>query len=579
MFFFCWVLIGSFIFSAEAQESPFPGLMIYLEKQYASPFQVAGKVKELSENRLLFSRGNIPLERGQRLWICEHRPGISPPLQRRVARIRVEVLFSDSVLGRVEQVVGRPIEPDDWVLTPPAPAIHLFSNIEAKHTFLPYQQLLKSLIAARFQVQEVAGDTLMAQPDAPDLLLRLEGEAGHLVCQLIPLTGGQVLYSESLPYQGKIRISFPPGHALRRIAPMPVIAPPVPPAQTKPSFKTLRPLEKTDFYQLPEPYLRVVHCDLEGDAQPEQAFLGKKGVVIYRLEKERLIEKARYPFIKKNYLPLHLHAMDLDGDGGDEILVTLAEPVRTLDKTDNHLCSQILTFKDGKFQAWIKNWPYYLRVIQDRKGRRVALAQAEGNYEQYAGPIYQVLWNQRTEKVKLGGLYKPATGIYSIYQFNLVPEDAQRVIILEPNDDLNGYSVPSERVEVSGVRNYGRFSELAYPLKLEKDQYLGGFDKKTYRDVYAPRRFELRAGFDGQSFLIYKERGGGMIKSALKRVWGSAQGMDQVVGVKWMDHRIIESWQSKKLAKDILDFTFVEDPDRILVLYRDGDGYALEALY
>jgi hypothetical protein len=59
---------------------------------------------------------------------------------------------------------------------------------------------------------------------------------------------------------------------------------------------------------------------------------------------------------------------------------------------------------------------------------------------------------------------------------------------------------------------------------------------------------------------------------------GSSQGTDQVVGVTWRDQRIVESWQSKNLAKDLLDFSFLNDPHRIMVLYRDGDGYALEAM-
>ena len=129
--------------------------------------------------------------------------------------------------------------------------------------------------------------------------------------------------------------------------------------------------------------------------------------------------------------------MNLDGEGGDELLVTLAERAVNMDKEDNRLVSRILTFREGRLVTAIRDWPYYLRVIHDRKGRQVALAQKEGEYKQYALPIYRVNWNRQTRAFEIGAPYEPARNIYSIYQFNLVPEDPRRVIILEPNAALH----------------------------------------------------------------------------------------------------------------------------------------------
>jgi hypothetical protein len=273
--------------------------------------------------------------------------------------------------------------------------------------------------------------------------------------------------------------------------------------------------------------------------------------------------------------------VNVDGHKGDELLVTLAEPSQTLDKKDSRLCSMILTLQKSTFQTLVKNWPYYLRVIRDRHGQAVALTQSRGDYEPYTGPICLLKWNPTDKNVELGGPYRSARGIYSIYQFNLVPEDPQRVMILEPNNNLNGYFAPEETLEATGIRNYGDFHELAYPIKLEKAEIIGGFDKKTFREIYAPRRFELKPAFDGQSFIIYKERtgSGGLLKSAVKKVWRSSQGVDQVVGVKWAGQQIVETWKSKELSKNILDFTFTKDSDRILVLYEEEKGCALEALH
>jgi hypothetical protein len=272
--------------------------------------------------------------------------------------------------------------------------------------------------------------------------------------------------------------------------------------------------------------------------------------------------------------------VDIDGRKGDELLVTLAKPSQTLEKKDSRLCSIILTLQKSTFHPLVKNWPYYLRVIRDRHGRAIALAQSRGDYEPYTGPISLLRWNSTNKKVELGGPYRPARGVYSIYQFNLMPEDPQRVMILEPNNNLNGYFAPEEILEATGIRNYGDFHELAYPIKLEKDEIIGGFDTKTFREIYASRRFELRPAFEGQSFIIYKERtgSGGILKSAVNKVL-SSKGVDQVVGVKWAGEQIVETWQSKKLSKNILDFTFTKKPERIMVLYKEGDGCALEALH
>ena len=614
---------------AQARNEPFPGLTDFLKKQYASPFQVAGKVYEISGDRLLFSKSDVPLETGRLLQVCEHKPGVSSALQSRVAWIQVEAFFADKVLARITGGTASAIKAKDLILTSAAPVIYLYTNITGKQGFKQYRQLLTALLDARFQVKEVSGDTIAGKPESSDLLLRLEWEAGQLVCGLTRLDDGGLLYSEALSYPDVVQTRFPSGHLLAQTVYLPARTPAAPLAQPSPApeasrlatagpsiqtpkpssmpvrapatpsvqpppvsekprsepagptFQTSKPIEKADFHRLSEPFFRVQSCDLEGDGKGELAFLSQEAVVIYGFETGQLVRKMSHRFDKDNYFPLHLHAVDIDGRKGDELLVTLVEPSQALDKKDSRLCSIILTLQKATLHPLVKSWPYYLRVIRDRHGRAVALSQSRGDYEPYADSIRLLRWNSTNKKVELGEPYRPARGVYSIYQFNLVPEDPQRVMILEPNNNLNGYFAPEETLEATGIRNYGDFHELAYPIKLEKDEMIGGFDKKTFREVYAPRRFELRPAFDGQSFIIYKERtgSGGLLKSAVKKVWRGSQGVDQVVGVKWEGEQIVETWKSKELSKNILDFTFSQDSDRILVLYEEEKGCALEALH
>ena len=354
--------------------------MTFLEKQYASPFQVAGKVYEVSGDRLLFSKTDVPLEIGRLLRVCEHKPGASPVLQPRIAWVQVEALFADKVLARITQGEASTIKPQDIILTPSVPMIYLYTNITGKQGFKDYRQILTALLDARFQVKEVTGDVIVGKPESSDLLLRLEWEAGQLVCGLTGFEGGRLLYSEALAYPDVVGTSFPSGHPLGQTVSIPlrtaaapfiqpsiepssrppvqpslqpslqhsVKPPPVPEASRSvpagPSFQTPKPIEKADFHKLSESYLRVQTCDLEADGKGELAFLSQKAVVIYGFENGHLVRKMSYRFDNDRYFPLHLHVVDIDGLKGDELLITLSEPYQSLDKKDNRLCSIILTF-------------------------------------------------------------------------------------------------------------------------------------------------------------------------------------------------------------------------------------------
>jgi len=206
---------------AQARKDPFPGLMDFLEKQYASPFQVVGKVYEVSGDRLLFSKTDIPLEVGQQLRICEHKPGVSQALQSRVAWVQVEALFADKVLARITGGTASAIKAKDLALTPAAPVIYLYTNITGKQGFDHYRQLLTALLNARFQVKEVTGDTIAGKPESSDALLRLEWEAGQLVCGLTRLEDGTLLYSETLPYPESVQTQFSSGHLLAQTVYLP----------------------------------------------------------------------------------------------------------------------------------------------------------------------------------------------------------------------------------------------------------------------------------------------------------------------------------------------------------------------
>lgn len=589
------------------QESAFTVVVSWLKGEYGLPFQVAGKVQEVAHGKILFKKindiNNISV--GQGLWVCDHKKGISPHLQKQIGWLKVEALFSETIMASVEQSITRGVEPDDWVLTPPAPIVHVYSNIKSKHALPPYQNLIKELLNADFQIKEIQNDVLPGGISGKDLLLRFEYDAGHLVCRLIRGKEGKLLFYKAEKSNLEITTLFPTGHDIQT-NPLPIkIAQSTPKSKASslstppevplpaPSGLAIAGTQKTtvstlersqnsvfedtnDFYRLNKASFKMVSFDLEGDGATDLAILNENGVSVYGFNGDGLSQKLNYTFKNKKNFPLSLQATDIDHNGKDELFVTLAKPAMILDKEDSELCSEILGFNHGELTPIVRNWPYYLNVIFDRTGQKIALAQKKGDYTQYAGPVKLISWDKQSNKPIINGHYSPAKGIYSIYQFNLLPNDSQRIIILESGNDLHGYFAPEERVEASGPRNYGEFKESPYPVKLEKDEYVGGFaDKKTSETLYAPRRFELRPDFNDQCFLIYKERNDGILTKILSKTAGT----DQIVGVKWSANRLIETWQSKKFARELIDFTFLSNPKRIMVLYRDDEGYAIEALY
>lgn len=642
LFFFC-MLLCFVLPQSQADNSSFPGLMTFLETEYSSPFQMAGKVKEISKSRLIFTKTDTSLKKSRILWVCEHKPEIAPALQSRVAWIKVEAIYKNMVIAKVLQCGKKAIQPKDIVITPPPPMIHIYTNIKAKQSNKAYQNLINALLSKDMQVKEIFEDTFNQPPGDSDLLLCLEWESGQLTCQCTMARENRLLFSEAMDYPETIETLYASGHRLQQskkkvssafhdtapgmestITTLPATASapgknPLPATDPTPAsipaaahvpfpanmpgtalasanvkvfattpgeqsidsnFQKAKTPDQTEFHRLSKLYNRIVACDLDADGSQELALLGNNEIALYRFEQNNMIPVASYQFSDKNLIPIHLHSADIDKIPGDELLVTLCKELTDFDTKDSEPCSIILSLKNRMLKPLTANIPYYLRTIQERRGVTVALAQKKGEYEQFSGPIMELRWDAEKNRITTEKLYGPAMGIYSIYQFNLKPGNDQRVLIIEPDATLHGYFAPEERLEATGSRNYGNFKELAYPLKLDNFKIVGGFDKETYKEIYTPRRFVQMPLFDSQSFTIYKERKGqtGIIDRAVQMAWKKSMGKDQVTGLKWIGQQIVETWQSKKISKNILDFTFIENPQRILVLYREENGCAVETL-
>ena len=578
-------------------------LTSFLAKRFPPTFKKVSQIKEKYKDRVVFRFKGQPPKRGTEYLVLSAEPNVPLYLQRPAGVIRVESIFGEEALAQVMAVLGQKIAVGDNIVIPSAPVVYLYTNIKDKDIFGPYQSLRDKLLEKNYEVVEIKGNKVVPATDRYGIVIRLEGGKNYLVCKVQSLYSKDTLFAQTIKYTEAIATEAPVGQNIILAARQPVavpVAPSVPavpaqpyaggqagtfkqaqaPSTTVSDFKKAMASVEHNFYRVREDYKRFVICEVDGDRTPDFVFLNDRGIFRYTLHDNQLEYIDKYTFNNNDIVALHLHAMDLDSDGKDELIVTLAEKLMVLDKKDSRLVSVILTHEGTAYAPMANQLPYYLRVIQDRNGKKVLLAQKKGSYEPFDGDIYQLEWDSGAGTLSAPVIYEPARDIYSVYQFNLVPDNPQHVIILEPNHYVNGYFTPEERVDATSDVEFGPFKEIPYPIKLERDEYRGGFEKKTFKYAFAPRRFELHMEYDAQSFLINKEREPqnlvGKIKSALKQ----GKGRDSIAAVKWIGNQIPTTWESKRISKDLLDFSFLHEgtKDMLFVLVRDQKGYAVETI-
>ncbi len=567
----------------------------FLKNRFPSVYDKLGAISEMNGNRIVFSvsEGKTIPARGTELLITTND---SHPiyLQTPSALIKVVSVFGDNVIAEKVMTVGREPQKGDNVVIPASPTIYLYTNIKNKDTYPYYRDLVNGLLGQNLEIVELSKPEITDSPKRYGILMRLEHSEGFLICKVQSIYSKDTLFSMTAGAETKATVTGPAGKEVRlaKIQPeavsisreKPGVAMAEKPVPVKPGVpfhaRTLSP-EEREYYDLhDEGYTRFVITDVNGDGINEVCLLNQKGVYLFHFSGGRLDPVDQYMF-KNSFIPVHLHAIDLNGDGNNELLVSLTRQTVFAGNADNELSSMVLTWKQGSLQVMDKDLPYYLRVIENRNGHKVAIGQTQEAYDQYNGPIFKVIYDFQYSEVVKGDLYQPAAEVYSIYQFNLDPMNADQILIIEPTNEVYGYYTPTEKVHATGPRKYGDYNETGYPKKLETDLYnRGSFEKQGSKTVFTERRFVLKNDYDNQCFLIDKERykTTGIVDHTIKKVLDRATGgKDSIIGLSWKGDRIVETWESAKIPRDIIDFSFVGQKGYILVR-NDRGKYSIEVI-
>lgn len=137
----------------------------------------------------------------------------------------------------------------------------------------------------------------------------------------------------------------------------------------------------------------VVAGDIDSEGNGEVIAYGKTTIYIYRVKGEEILPYTRVSKTIQDHI-LSIDAVDIDGDGGKEILVTnVNTPGGGEHVADERLASFVLKRKGDVYEEVAGKIPYFLAVLSDWMGKPVVVGQSEGFDEAFKGKIVPLRWD------------------------------------------------------------------------------------------------------------------------------------------------------------------------------------------
>jgi hypothetical protein len=131
----------------------------------------------------------------------------------------------------------------------------------------------------------------------------------------------------------------------------------------------------------------VVAGDVDAEGNGEIIAYGKKGIHLYRVSGAEILPKAKITDGIPDHI-LNLEAVDLDGDGEKEIVLTAID--------GEELRSQVLKRSGETYGKIADRLPYYLVRLPDWRGKEVLAGQQKGGDTPFHGKFYAMLWDGKT---------------------------------------------------------------------------------------------------------------------------------------------------------------------------------------
>ena len=144
----------------------------------------------------------------------------------------------------------------------------------------------------------------------------------------------------------------------------------------------------------------VVSGDTDEEGNGEVVAWGSRTIYVYRIKGSEILPYTRIPR-GLSFQVLNVEAIDLNGDGKKDLLVTFRE--------GDTLYSTVFLRKGDVFDEIPAKIPYFLVVLPDWEGKRVIAGQARGVEFPFHGKIFAMQWDGKT--VVPGPALPPDTNI------------------------------------------------------------------------------------------------------------------------------------------------------------------------
>ncbi len=294
-------------------------------------------------------------------------------------------------------------------------------------------------------------------------------------------------------------------------------------SEEKWSPSSIKRIARSD--KIPDELYGVVTGDVDAEGNGEVLAFGRRTIYIYRVKGKGLLPYTRITKGLPGHI-LNVEAVDLDGDGKKEILVSGLE--------GEYLESVVLKRKGDVYEPAAGKIPYFLAVLPDWQGKPAVVGQRLGSETPFDGRLYSMSW---TGKTLAEGAPLPAdtrvaplsSGIPGLSSARLGQE--WRLVYTDQDNHLRILDA-SGKTEYRSARKYGTASdEFEYGLYLPRTGKSRAPVKKAVR---------VSAGADGSAlFVIPKERGGLISVSSLLEA-------RTVALLQWTDGEFVEKANSEE---------------------------------
>jgi hypothetical protein len=277
--------------------------------------------------------------------------------------------------------------------------------------------------------------------------------------------------------------------------------------------------------KIPDELYGVVTGDVDAEGNGEVLAFGRKTIYIYRVKGTELLPYTRITRGLPGHI-LNVEAVDLDGDGKKEILVSGLE--------GEYLESTVLKRKGDVYEPAAGRIPYFLAVLPDWQGKPAVVGQRLGSDAPFEGRLLTMSWTGKTfaEGAPLPADTRIAPLSYGIPGLSSARLGREWRLIYTDQDCYLRVLDASGKTEYRSGGKYGAATDdFEYGLYLPRVGKSRSPVKKAVR---------VSAGADGSAVFVIPKTRTGIVNVT------SLQESKSIALLQWRDGELVEKANSEE---------------------------------